>query len=157
MSLLLEISSLFKNRKRYEIYTDGSLKRDQGSWSFIILQKGKIIKEASFHKKFSLQERSSNRMEFLAAIAALSYLEANSYVTLYTDSRNLADTMNLWVKDWVEQGWIKKNRSTIPDLDLIQSLYHLNLKHNIHWKWIAAHKGNKYNERCDELCKFNVN
>ena len=74
--------SFLRKKENYEIYTDGSLKREKGSWAYVILQNGKLIKEASFHQKFSLCERSSNRMEFLAAIAALSYLTPNSNATL---------------------------------------------------------------------------
>lgn len=139
-----------------EIYTDGSLKRERGAWAFIIVSCGKVIHEASGYQKLRLAEKSSNRMEFQAAIEALSWLPKTSDATLYSDSRNLVDTMTLWVEAWADQAWVKKNKRPIPNVDLIQKLYSLEQQHTLEWRWIPAHAGNPHNERCDELCRMPV-
>lgn len=91
-------------------------------------------------------------MEFQAAIEALRTLPLNSKVTLYSDSRILVNTVTLWMADWKAQNWVKKNGRPIPSVDQIQILNELNDQHRITWRWIKAHSGIPFNERCDELC-----
>lgn len=132
----------------YEVYTDGSYKEGRGAWAFVVVQKGLVIHEAaSFAKK-----TSSNRMEFQAAIEALTYLPPRSQVRLYTDSRILIENMTVHSAVWKSLGWKKKNQQEIPNVDLFKSLDDLNTQHQISWHWVKAHSGIGHNERCDELC-----
>jgi ribonuclease HI len=135
-------------QETFEIYTDGSLKKGRGSWAYVIVQSGLVIKEASGRAK----KTTCNRMEFQAAIEALQTLPPGSQVTLYTDSRNLIDTVTIWSIEWKQLGWIKKNSRSIPCLDLILILDALNESHQIEWRWVRAHSGVEFNERCDQLC-----
>jgi ribonuclease HI len=135
-------------QEAFEIYTDGSLKKGRGSWAYVIVQSGSVIKEASGRAK----KTTCNRMEFQAAIEALQTLPPRSQVTLFTDSRNLIDTVTIWAVEWKQLGWIKKNSRPIPCLDLILILDGLNELHQIEWRWVQAHSGVEFNERCDQLC-----
>lgn len=78
-------------------------------------------------------------MEFQAAIEALNFVSKKSKITLFSDSRILVDAM--------------KNgcgpRAYQAQFDI---LARLNQKHNITWRWVKSHNGNKFNERCDKLC-----
>lgn len=118
-----------------EIYTDGSSKDGLGSWAYIISRHGKCIVE----KSGNLRGANSNVMEFQAAIEALSFIPVNSKITLFSDSRILIDTMKFGDGPHAHQ-------------TQINILMDLNDKHKITWQWIKAHRGNKFNERCDELC-----
>lgn len=134
-SALLIISSIFKNRSHLEIYTDGSSKYGVGSWAYVITQRGICVSERAGRIRCA----NSNTMEFQAAIEALKSLPVNSNVTLYTDSKILVDALTL-------------GKGHFSFQTQIEALLLLSQKHSIQWKWIKAHSGNKFNERCDELC-----
>jgi ribonuclease HI len=127
--------TIYKNYSRLEIYTDGSSKDGFGSWAYLISRHGKCISE----KAGRIRCANSNTMEFQAAIEALQALPESSNITLFTDSKILVDTMTFG-----------KGHSSFQTQ--IDSLLQLTQKHHIQWKWIKAHNGNKFNERCDELC-----
>lgn len=127
--------NFFRKRSCFEIYTDGSSKGAVGSWAFVISQKGKNLQE----KSGRVRKVSCNRMEFQAAIEALSSIHEKSKITLFSDSRILIDAMKSGVGPEAYQ-------------DQIEILKALNQKHQIKWQWVKAHNGNSFNERCDELC-----
>lgn len=140
---------LFQTDKNiFEIYTDGSHKGRWGSWAFVMLQDGQVIKEVSGRQL----KTGSTRMEFQAAIEALKILPPDSKVKLFSDSRILVEAVTSKTDTWMKQGWLTKNKNPIPNLDLILILQKLNLAHQIKWHWIKGHSGVKYNERCDQLC-----
>ena len=139
---------MIKQKTGIEIYTDGSHKGAYGSWAYVMVRGGKVIAEAFGREK----NTTSYRMEFQAAIEALKALPKDSKVSLYSDCRDLVDTATLWAEEWKSNGWIKKTGRPIPNVDLIILLDELNSNHKITWKWIKAHSGISYNERCDELC-----
>ena len=91
-------------------------------------------------------------MEYQAAIEALRALSAGAIPVIYSDSRIVIDNITIHAPTWKANGWLKKNGRPIPNVDLIKILYRLSQKHNVTWKWIRAHSGNTYNERCDDLC-----
>lgn len=130
------------------IYTDGSHKEQYGSWAYVIVKNNKVIGEA-FGREI---KTTSYRMEFQAAIEALKSLQKKSKVTIFTDSKILVDAMNIHLKDWKANGWLKAKNKPIPHLDLVLILDELINKHKITWTWVRAHSGVQYNERCDELC-----
>ncbi len=129
---------MFDFIRRYftlEIYTDGGTKDGVGTWAYVITKRGKCISEKAGRVRCS----NSNTMEFQAAIEALSSIPKNSNVTLFTDSKILIDT-------------ITTGQGHASFLKQIDTLITLNKKHTIQWRWIKAHNGNKFNERCDKLC-----
>lgn len=141
-SFLRNISCFFSQRfpqGPYEVYTDGSFKEGLGSWAYVIVQKNKILSENAGR----VRKTASTPMEFQAAIEALRSLPEDSHLTLFSDSRILIDTMTLWRK---------KNRTPLPFVEQTNTLVALSERRTVSWKWIKAHAGNKYNERCDELC-----
>ena len=124
-----------------EIYTDGSFKNGRGAWAYVVVRRGKVIREASGLVK----QVGSNRMEFQAAIEALRSLKKKSKVKIYSDSRILIDAVTLATPV------LKKDRPH-PYAEQIQIIAKLQQGHSISWQWIKAHSGIKHNERCDELC-----
>lgn len=118
------------------IYTDGSHKEKWGSWAFVVVRNHKIINESSGR----VRKTNSHRMEFQAAIEALTYLSVGSTAILHSDSKVLIDCFN------------PPHERPAVNADQLEQLDALLLDRNITWKWVKAHSGIKYNERCDELC-----
>lgn len=134
--------------EHFEVYTDGSFKNGRGAWAFVIVKNGVVLREGSG----AVKNTTCNRMEFQAAVEALRTLPPRSGVTLYSDSRILITTLTQKMPEWKAQGWLKKNGRPIPSLDQVRALDVLNQDHRIAWRWIKAHSGILFNERCDELC-----
>lgn len=133
-----------------EIYTDGSEKMHKSSWAYVWVKEGQVVKEDSG----LLKGRSATQMEFEAAIRALSALKEPTQAVLYSDSRVVVDTVSLWLPEWKQNGWRPRGKkSRIAYLDQIQELDKINQVHQIVWRWIPAHRGNMFNERCDALCR----
>jgi len=125
--------SIFKSE--LSIYIDGGHKAKWGSWAFVVTRNGKIIFEAAGRES----KTNSHRMEFQAAIEALSYLKPGASACIYSDSRTLIAAMQL-------------KKRPMSNADQIQTLDNLTENKKITWKWIKAHSGIPFNERCDELC-----
>lgn len=121
---------------KLHIYTDGSHKEKWGSWAFVVVRNNKIFFESSGR----VRKTNSHRMEFQAAIEALSYLKKGDSACLYSDSKVLVHC------------FIPPFERPVVNGDQIEQLDALILDRNITWKWVKAHSGMVYNERCDELC-----
>jgi ribonuclease HI len=130
-----------------QVYTDGSLKEGRGSWAFIVVQ-GQKIQTERFGKA---RHTTSNRMEFQAAIEALKFLPADRRLIFHTDSRVLLEALRQ-LPLWRGQNWLKSGDRKIPSVDQMQELDRLIADRKIEWRWVKAHAGVAFNERCDELC-----
>ncbi|MDZ4660548.1 MAG: ribonuclease H [Pseudomonadota bacterium] len=140
--------ALIRRDKSLQIFTDGSFKGRWGTWAFVILQDDIVIHEISGRES----KTCSNRMEYQAAIEALKILPRGSKANIYSDSRIVVDNITLHAPFWKDNRWLKKNGRPIPNVDQIKILYRLCARHSVKWKWIKAHSGIQYNERCDRLC-----
>ena len=121
-------------RRDIVVFTDGGCKYRLGSWAFIVVRNGRILREDCG----LVRKTSSNEMEIHAVIQALISFSKSSNITVFTDSRILIGIMN------------GKQRGAWPEAT--EQLKGLSAKHNLKWKWVRAHSGNPFNERCDELC-----
>ena len=127
------------------IYTDGAARGNPGPGGYgVVLLSGKHRKELS--EGFRLT--TNNRMELLAVIKALEALKIpGSNVTIYTDSRYVADAVNKgWVFQWERKGFKKKKNP-----DLWKRFLELYRKHKVRLVWVKGHNNLKENERCDRL------
>lgn len=138
----------FRRTQVVDIYTDGSAKEGRGAWAFVMVRDGIVVCE----KSASIKRASSNPMEFRAAIEALRALDGavgsggrgkKLVATLFSDSRILIDSMTVW------RGTDLRPRGLEAELAALDVLA---AKHAITWKWIRAHAGHEFNERCDQLC-----
>ena len=130
-----------------EIYTDGSYKNGWGSWAFVFVQNKKII----FEKSSRVKKTDSLRMEYQAAIESLKSLPNGTRANLYSDCQILIENLKK-LTFWSENSWLNKNGFPIPNSDLLQTLQALTLEKSVTWKWVKAHAGLVFNERCDQLC-----
>ena len=95
---------------------------------------------------------TNNRMELMAAIAALSALRYPCQVTIFTDSLYLADGIRLGrARRSRANGWMLNRKEKALNHDLWEKLLDLCARHDVSFEWVRGHAGNPENERCDTL------
>lgn len=137
-------------RNRIEIYTDGACSGNPGpgGWG-VVLRAGEHEKELSGGE----DETTNNRMELLAAIAALEELKQPSPVDLFTDSTYVRDGIMKWIHNWKRNGWKTAAKKPVKNVDLWKRLEQAMAPHDIEWHWVKGHNGHPDNERADELAR----
>ncbi len=135
--------------KQVIIYTDGACTGNPGAGGYgAVLIYGEDRREISGGYKLT----TNNRMEMMAAIAALDSLESKSTVILHSDSKYLVDAVNKgWAKKWQANGWKRNKKEKAKNPDLWQRMLDLCQKHQIDFVWVKGHAGIAENERCDTL------
>jgi len=136
--------------RKVTIYTDGGFDpvSRRGGWGVVILnEKGELVHQ------FTGSERntSNNKMELQAAISALQYLEDGCSVTLHSDSQYLCRGMTEWVDGWVRRGWKKPDKKTVLNQSLWEALLVQRDRHQVEWKWVRGHDGDRWNEVVDQM------
>ena len=131
------------------IYTDGACTGNPGAGGYgAVLISGAERQEISGGYKLT----TNNRMEMMAAIAALKSLATKSKVVLHSDSKYIVDAVNQgWAKRWQANGWKRNKKEKAKNPDLWQELLDLCQKHEIDFVWVKGHAGIPENERCDRL------
>ena len=108
----------------------------KGSWGAVIWHPDGSKEELM---GASEEEQTTNqRMEILAAIMALEFLEKPSTVQIFSDSQYLIKC--------ITGKW-----KIHTHLDLWGRLKNAAKLHRVSWHWVKGHAGNKDNERADEL------
>ena len=145
----MRVDSLPSKKEIVEIYSDGACSGNPGRGGYgAVLIDG--LKRAELSQGYHLT--TNNRMELLAAIAALQSLEGKRQVKLYTDSRYISEAINLgWIKTWQAKNWRKSGRGKVLNPDLWQQLVDMLAKHEVEVIWVEGHAGHKENERADRL------
>ena len=71
---------------------------------------------------------------------------------VYSDSAYCVNTFNEWMFNWARKGWIKSDKQTPENLDLIQAYYDWYIKgYRIDLRKIKGHAGHEWNELADQL------
>jgi len=132
------------------IYTDGACSGNPGpgGWA-AILTYGDRCKEISGGEPVT----TNNRMELMAAIAALEALTRASRVEIHTDSSYLKDGITKWIHGWKRNGWKTAGKKPVKNAELWQRLDEARERHDIDWHWVRGHAGHAENERADELAR----
>ncbi len=139
-----------------EIYTDGACSGNpgKGGWAYIILNGDDKteISRASGAEKLT----TNNRMELTAVIKALQktageYAEAETAVSVHTDSQYVQQGISSWIINWKKNNWKTAAKQPVKNKDLWLELDTLNTRLRPEWFWVKGHAGNKYNEECDRL------
>jgi ribonuclease HI len=137
-------------RPAVEIFTDGACSGNPGpgGWGAILRSRG-VEKELSGGEPAT----TNNRMELMAAIAALEALKRPCRVRLYTDSQYLRDGITRWLPVWKARGWRTAGKTPVKNVDLWQRLEAAAAPHEIEWHWVRGHAGHPENERADALAR----
>ncbi|MEM9048904.1 MAG: ribonuclease HI [Pseudomonadota bacterium] len=136
-------------------YTDGACSGNPGpgGWAaLLVARKGmQVMRE----RKLSGGEAATtnNRMELMAAIAALEALERPTRLTVVTDSAYLKGGITGWIQGWQRNGWKTADRKAVKNVDLWQRLVAAAAPHAVQWDWVKGHAGHPENERADALAR----
>jgi ribonuclease HI len=135
---------------RVSIYTDGACSGNPGPGGW-----GAILVAGARRKEISGGEAqtTNNRMELMAAIAALEALLRPARVELHTDSEYLRNGISQWIHAWKRKGWRTASNQPVKNADLWQRLDAAQARHQVRWHWVKGHAGHAENERADELAR----
>jgi len=133
---------------RVTIHTDGACSGNPGPGGW-----GAILSFGDHEKELMGGEAhtTNNRMELMAAIAALEGLKRPCTVDLHTDSQYLRDGISKWIHGWKKNGWRTADKKPVKNLELWQALDSAVTRHTIEWRWVKGHNGDEMNERADQL------
>lgn len=137
--------------KKVVIYTDGacSYNPGPGGWAAVLIYKGTEKQISGFEP-----ETTNNRMELKAVLEALKALKEPCGVTLHTDSSYIHNAFeNGWIDNWQMNGWRTSAKKPVENQDLWQQILDAAQQHNITWRKVKGHSGDKYNNICDKLAR----
>lgn len=136
-------------RNQVTIYTDGSCMGNPGPGGY-----GVVLLHGGHRKELAAGYRATtnNRMEILAVIVGLEGLKEQCQVTLYSDSEYLVNTMTRgWALRWRANSWMRNKKDKAVNVDLWERMLQLCQFHDVEFRWVRGHAGNRENERCDQL------
>lgn len=145
------------------IYTDGGVEPNPGpgGWGAILLHEDEKGNRHEKELTGAAKHTTNNRMEITAMLEGLKALKRPLTVTVYTDSQYLKNSIgnwnqgkpiNGWVIGWKNNGWVKKTKGELKNIDLWKALWTECKRHkSITMRWVKGHSGDHYNERCDIL------
>ncbi len=133
-----------------EIFTDGACSGNPGpgGWAAILR-----FRDEQKELTGGERETTNNRMEMMAAIAALEALKRPAQVEITTDSTYVKDGITRWIHGWKKNGWKTSAKKPVKNQDLWQRLDQALAPHQVEWHWVRGHEGHPENERADALAR----
>ncbi|MDE2164960.1 MAG: ribonuclease HI [Alphaproteobacteria bacterium] len=133
-----------------EIFTDGACSGNPGPGGW-----GALLRYGGHEKELSGFEATTtnNRMELMAAIAALEQLTRGVSAIIHTDSRYLHDGITQWLPQWKARRWKTADKKPVKNADLWRRLEVALERHRVTWRWVRGHAGHPENERADALAR----
>jgi len=131
------------------IYTDGGCEPNPGPGGY-----GVVVLHPRKRAELSggFRRTTNNRMEIYAAIAGLEILKQPCAVTLHSDSQYLVKAIrDGWAVKWRKNDWWLNNTERAKNPDLWQRLLRVCEIHQVQFRWVKGHAGDRENERCDHL------
>ena len=127
------------------IYSDGACKGNpgKGGWAAILIC-SKREKELSGGMPYT----TNNQAELTAVLQGVLALQKPSRITLFTDSQ--------CVQGWLSLGWKRKNVQVARLCQAIEAAIAVGGHELVETKWVKAHNGDTYNNRCDQLANAAV-
>lgn len=144
------------------IYTDGSCLangRTENTGGFGVVVVDEDTDELLYVYQKSSQNTTNNREELKAILYSLLKFGYNTIepVVVYSDSAYCVNTFTNWMFGWARNGWIKSDKKTPENLDLIKTYYdYLKAGYKIDLRKIKGHNGHKWNELADKLATGNI-
>jgi len=136
-------------------FTDGACSGNPGpgGWGAILQAKEgeAVVREREL--KGGEAMTTNNRMELMAAIAALESLTRPTALTVVTDSAYVKGGITEWLPNWKRRGWRTAAGDPVKNDDLWRRLEAAASTHQVRWAWIKGHAGHPENERADALAR----
>jgi ribonuclease HI len=136
-----------------DVFSDGACKGNPGigGWGALLRAKGKERELCGGEA-----HTTNNRMELMAAIAALETLTRPCKVRLHTDSKYVLQGITEWLPGWKQRGWKTASKQPVKNEDLWRRLDDAVTRHHIEWVWVKGHAGHEGNERADALANRGI-
>ena len=133
------------------IYTDGACSGNPGigGWGVVILSPG----DESINLNGGSYNTTNNKMELTAAIEGLKYFRESKKILILTDSKYVMNGIESWINNWKINGWKTASKKPVKNKDLWEKLDKEITRHEIEWRWVKGHAGNKNNEKADDLAR----
>lgn len=145
-----EVLATFHDGPQTGVFTDGSSEGNPGpgGWGAVLVVDGQVVAQ----DYGSEAHTTNNRMELRAMIAGLQMLPPDVEAVVYSDSQLVVNILNEWAAGWRANGWKKKTKGPIANLELVQEAYEMKQKRpKAKIEWIRAHSGYRWNEYADAL------
>ena len=105
-----------------------------GGWGASIQLDGNYLE-----RKGGEPNTTNNRMELLAAIKALQFIQKPTHaIELHTDSQYVQKGITEWIQNWKRNGWKTANKKPVKNVDLWKELDELVHFQNVDWKWVKG-------------------
>lgn len=138
-------------------YTDGSAHPNPGPGGFgcvILSNDNKII---GTYSKQTSDNTTNNREEMKAILFAVlhSFQQGDKNPIIYSDSSYSINTFSNWMYSWYRNGWLKSDKKTPENLDIIKEYKNLIEKNHIKvtFNKVKGHAGLELNEMADKLAR----
>lgn len=138
-------------RKQVEVHTDGACLGNPGPGGWAALLRWREVERELVGGE---ADTTNNRMELMAAIAALEALREPCDVVLTTDSQYVRQGIMDWLANWVRRGWKTAGGDPVKNRDLWERLHAAAAPHAVDWRWVKGHNGHPENERVDQLARI---
>ena len=146
-----------------KLYVDGSCRgngKAESTGGFGVVVIGMNDNEEKLIDVYSKQcsQTTNNKEELKAIVWAI--LKYGNYMfdgfgsppIVYSDSSYCVNTFNDWMFRWANNNWVKSDKKTPENLDLIKAYYeHYQKGYRIDLRKIKGHAGEKWNELADKL------
>ena len=136
-------------------FTDGACSGNPGPGGWGVLLQARDGETVLRERELSGGEAqtTNNRMELMAAIAALEALERPADIAIVTDSNYLKGGITQWMHGWKRNGWKTAAKKPVKNEDLWRRLDEAARRHRVDWQWVKGHAGHEENERADALAR----
>jgi ribonuclease HI len=82
----------------------------------------------------------------------LKALKHRCSVVLFSDSKYVVHGMTKgWAERWQANGWRLADDEEVKNADLWRELVEQCDQHDVEFRWVRGHSGNRENQRCDQL------
>ena len=133
-----------------EIHTDGACLGNPGPGGWAALLRCNDVERELCGGE---PQTTNNRMELMAAIAALEALTRPCAAVLHSDSKYVLQGISEWLPGWKRKGWKTAGGAAVKNQDLWQRLDAAAAPHRVQWQWVKGHAGHPENERVDALAR----
>lgn len=139
---------------KWKIYTDGGCRGNPGGvggWAAIIIPPDPAPRFAKIEEvSGGCQSTTNNRMELKALIEGLVRIPESEGVDVVTDSKYLI----MMAQKAISGNSLKKD---YKNLDLIHEIRRISSGlGKVSFTWVRGHSGDQFNEKCDRLCRMEM-
>jgi ribonuclease HI len=99
------------------------------------------------------EARTTNqRMEITAVLEALRVLAPAAPVVVVSDSTYVVNCFrDRWYVKWEANGWRNAKKQPVANADLWRPLVSLVREHDVTFRWVRGHSGDRLNDLVDQL------